>query len=120
MTGIMDKFDMSHKKAVTMVMVPAFIVSILFITGAGLTILDIVDAFVNNIGVAGCGLLEVLLIGWFFSPEKLRQAANEYSNFSVGKWWTYCLKIVTVMCFGCYAGISTKNIINEGSGGIFA
>jgi len=116
-TGIMDKFDLSHKKAVTMVMVPAFIVSILFITGAGLTILDIVDAFVNNIGVAGCGLLEVLLIGWFFSPEKLRQAANEYSNFSVGKWWTYCLKIVTVIVLGIMLVLNIKTYITEGYGG---
>jgi NSS family neurotransmitter:Na+ symporter len=116
-TGIMDKFDLSHRKAVTMVLVPAFIVSILFITGAGLTILDIVDAFVNNIGVAGCGLLEVLLIGWFFSPEKLRQAANEYSNFSIGKWWTYCLKIVTVIVLGIMIILNIKTYITEGYGG---
>ena len=52
-----DKFEMSHNKAVTVVLVPTFVLSILFITGAGLNILDIVDAFINNIGVAAGGVI---------------------------------------------------------------
>ncbi len=42
----------------------------------------------------------MILIGWFFKPEKLRQAANEFSNFSIGRWWTWCLKAVTVIVLG--------------------
>ncbi len=116
-TGIHDKFDVAYKKAVTIVLVPAFLLSMLFITGAGLTILDIVDAFTNQIGIAACGLLEVLLICWFFDPEVLRKEANEFSNFSVGKWWTYCLKIVTVVMLGVMTILNTITFITEGYGG---
>ena len=99
-TGIEDKWEMPHKKATTIVLVPAFILSFLFVTKAGLYFLDLADYIANNIGIVASGVIEVVLIGWFFSPEKLRQAANEYSNFSIGRWWLWCLKIVTVIVLG--------------------
>lgn len=111
-----DKFDISHKKAVTIVLVPTFVLSILFITGAGMNILDIVDAFINNIGVATGGVIEVILICWFFNPEKLRKEANEFSNFSIGKWWTYSLKFVTVIVLGVMLFLNTKGFIVNGYG----
>lgn len=99
-TGLEDKWELPHKKATTLVLVPAFILSFLFITKAGLYFLDLADYIANNIGIVASGVIEVVLIGWFFKPEKLRQAANEFSNFSVGRWWLWCLKIVTVIVLG--------------------
>ncbi|MDO4545452.1 MAG: sodium-dependent transporter [Bacillota bacterium] len=99
-TGIQDKWEMTHNKATTLVLVPAFVISLLFITGAGMYFLDLADYIANNIGIVMCGVIEVILIGWFFKPEKLRKAANEYSNFSVGVWWTWCLKVITVIVLG--------------------
>ncbi len=116
-SGIEDKFELAHKKATTIVLIPAFLISILFITGAGLNILDIMDAFINNIGVAGAGLLEVILIGWFFNTEKLRQEANQFSNYSVGKWWIYALKIVTVVVLGFMVISNTIGYMMNGYGG---
>jgi len=115
-TGFKDKFNIPHKRAVTFIFVPAFLLSILFITGAGLNILDIVDAFINQVGIAFCGVLEVILIAWFFNPEKIRQMANEYSNFKVGKWWTFSLKIITVAILGIMTIINTKDFIVKGYG----
>ena len=51
-------------------------------------------------GIVAGGVVEVLLIGWFFKPEKIRKIANDTSNFSIGKWWTWCLKFVTVIVLG--------------------
>lgn len=111
-----DKFEIEHKRAVTLVLVPTFLISILFITGAGMNILDIVDAFINNIGVATGGLVEVILITRFFNPEKLRQEANEFSNFSIGKWWIYSLKVVTTIVLGVMLFLNTKDFIVNGYG----
>ena len=99
-TPIQDKWELSHKKAVTIVMAPAFVLSFLFITGAGLYILDLADFIANNIGIVAGGVVEVLLIGWFFRPEEIRKIANDSSNFSIGKWWTWCLKFITVIILG--------------------
>ena len=116
-SGIADKFGLGHTKATTIVIVPAFVISIVFITGSGLIILDIVDAFINQIGIAGAGLIEVLLIGWFFNLESLRQEANQFSNFSVGKWWVYTLKIITVVVLGFMTISNIINFIKDGYGG---
>lgn len=116
-SGFHDKFDIEHRKAVTIVLVPTFVLSILFITGAGMNILDIVDAFINNIGVASGGVIEVILITRFFNPEKLRQEANEFSNFSIGKWWIYSLRIVTTIVLGVMLFLNTKDFVVNGYGG---
>ena len=115
-SGFHDKFDIENKKAVTIVLVPTFVISVLFITGAGMNILDIVDAFINNIGVATGGLIEVILITRFFNPEKLRQEANEFSNFSIGKWWIYSLRIVTTIVLGVMLFLNTKDFVEHGYG----
>lgn len=115
-SGMQDKFELHHKKAVTIVLVPAFVLSFLFITGAGLHILDIVDAFTNQIGIAVSGVLEVILIGWFFNPEKLRKEANSFSNFSIGRWWTWSLKIITVLVLGFMTVMNIKNFLTKGYG----
>ena len=116
-SGMQDKFEMSHAKAVTIVLVPTFLLSILFITGAGLNILDIVDTFINNVGVAAAGFLEIILVGWFFGTERLRKEANQFSNFSIGKWWGYALKIVTVVGLGIMLILNLKDYIVNGYGG---
>jgi NSS family neurotransmitter:Na+ symporter len=116
-SGVHDKFDLSHAKATTFVLVPAFVVSMLFITGAGINMLDIVDAFINNIGIVGGGLVEVILVGWFFNLEELRQEANRYSNFSIGRWWLYSLKFVTVVVLGVMIIINAVGYIKDGYGG---
>jgi NSS family neurotransmitter:Na+ symporter len=116
-TGIEGKFDFkSHKRATTIVLIPAIAVSLLFVTGAGLNILDIMDAFVNNVGLAFSGLLELFLLMWLSKPEKFRMLANEYSNFSVGKWWTYSLKIITLALLGVMAVLNTVQYITKGYG----
>ncbi|MBR2735862.1 MAG: sodium-dependent transporter [Firmicutes bacterium] len=98
--GVEDKWEMSHKKATTIVLVPIFLLSFLFITGAGLYLLDLADYIANNIGIVFCGVAEVFIIGWLFKPEKLRLEANRYSNFSVGRWWNFSLKFITLIVLG--------------------
>ena len=97
-------------------LIPSFLLSIFFITGGGLSILDILDAFVNNVGLAFSGILELILLMWFCKPERFRQMANEYSNFSVGKWWTYSLKIITITLLGIMAVLNTYQFITKGYG----
>lgn len=90
-----DKFGWSRKKVVTAMCIIGAIMSSVFATGAGLYILDIVDAFVNNYGIVVVGLLEVILIGWIVTPTPLREHANSVSHFKVGRWWDITIKFVT-------------------------
>ncbi len=116
-TAVKDKFEISHNRAVTFTLVPAFLLSIFFVTGAGLNILDILDAFINNIGLAVSGFLELILVGWFFKLEQIRQMANRYSNFPASKvWFIGCLKFVTVIMLGIMTFLNTRGFVLNGYG----
>jgi NSS family neurotransmitter:Na+ symporter len=75
-----------------------------YTTGAGIYLLDIVDHFINNFGIVISGLLEVILVGWFYKASRIREANNLVSDFSVGRWWNVMISIVTplVLLFMTY------------------
>ncbi|MDZ5010835.1 sodium-dependent transporter, partial [Clostridium perfringens] len=90
-----DKFGWARNKVVAVISIAGFLIGIIYSTGAGLYLLDIVDNFINNYGIVVVGLLEVVLIGWISTPDKVRNHTNEISYFKVGKWWNICVKFVT-------------------------
>lgn len=105
-----EKFGWGRKKVVTGMCIIGFLISSAFATGAGLYILDIVDAFINNYGIVVVGLLEVILVGWIVTPEKIREHSNKISYFRVGRWWDIAVKFVTPAML---IYIIVQNIIKE-------
>lgn len=101
--GIMDKFYISRHKAVIGYCMTAGLISMVFATGSGLLILDIVDNFINNFGIVMAGLLEVILIGWFFRLKTLQDHINPISDFSVGRIWVVCIMFITPLVLGVMA-----------------
>jgi len=99
-SGLIDKFALPRKKALNWACGVGFIISVIFATGAGLYILDIVDHFINNYGVALAGLVEAVVLGWFFNLEIIRKHINPISDFQVGNWWNICIKYVTPILLG--------------------
>ncbi len=92
--GIMDKFNMSRKKALSWSCGIGFLVSVFFVTGAGLYILDIADHFVMNYGVALGGLVETIILAWVIKyTDSIKSHVNPISDFAVGAWWIYVLNI---------------------------
>jgi NSS family neurotransmitter:Na+ symporter len=94
-SGIMDKWNASRKKVTTYVCAAGFLVSLIYITGAGLIFLDIVDNFINNFGIIISGMLEVILVGWLVKIHKIREENNLVSDFAIGHWWTIMIRFVT-------------------------
>jgi len=93
--SIIDKWKMSHIKANLTVSSIAFIIGLIFCTGAGLYWLDIVDHFMNFIALGISVLGSCLLIGWVFGAESIKEYANSISEFGVGKWWVFSIKYFT-------------------------
>ena len=102
-SGLMDKFKWDRKPTTSLLCVIGFLLSLIFTTQGGLLILDIVDHFINNFGIVFAGLVEVILLSWFFKLDSLREHANSLSDFSIGKWWNFCLKILTPIVLGYMA-----------------
>ncbi len=99
-SSLIDKFGWNRKIAATIFCAVGFGVSVVFATGAGLLILDIVDHFANNYGILLGGLAEMIFLSWVLNLEDVRKYVNAISDFSVGGWWNVCLKYVTTFCLG--------------------
>lgn len=87
-TAISDKFKLSHKKTTLVLCIVASIISLWFITGAGLAWLDIVDNWCNAFSLILVGILEAITIGWLFDPRKVLKEVNRNTvGFKMPAWW---------------------------------
>jgi len=109
-SSILDKFDISRKKLVNIVCLIGFTGSSLYATGAGVLILDIVDHFVANFGIALCGLIEAIILGYFLGTKEMREYINENSDFKIGVWWDITIKYITPLVLGF---MFISNIVTE-------
>ncbi|WP_243131690.1 sodium-dependent transporter [Desulfallas thermosapovorans] len=104
--ALMDKLALDRKVVTVIYTAVAASCSLLIATGAGLYILDIVDHFTNNFGIVFGGLIQVLLVGWFFKLKSLQDHINSVSDIKAGSWWVFSIKIITPLVAG-YTGIMT-------------
>lgn len=99
--GIVDKFNVSRTKAVLFGGGLSALISLVYATRGGLHILDNVDYFINQFGVAMLGLVEVVLIAWVFRKlTTYRDHANLVSDIKIGWWWIISLVVITPVVLG--------------------
>ena len=99
--GIQDKFQLNRVPAVLLGGGLSSIVSIIYATNGGLFILDTVDYFINQFGVALAGLFEVIFVSWYLKQLKpLQSHANAVSDIRIGTWWRICLSVITPIVLG--------------------
>lgn len=110
-----DKFGYSARKAAVTVGAVAGVVSVvLFSTTTGLNTLDVVDAFINNVGVVFSAIVMTLL-AYFAVPKvrALRKHLNLASSVPVPAAWDWIVGLVTpallaVMLFQALIGYVTE------------
>ncbi|MCW8819386.1 MAG: sodium-dependent transporter, partial [Ignavibacteriaceae bacterium] len=78
-SGAEDKFGINRKMLSTVLCFLGFVGGIIFTTNGGLFWLDIVDHFINNYGLVVAGLLECIVVGWFFNIDIIRKHLNKVS-----------------------------------------
>jgi NSS family neurotransmitter:Na+ symporter len=94
--GFKDSFPGVNRTWLTAAMCAgAFCLGLLFCTRSGLAWLDVIDNWANNYGLAIVGLLQCLLIGYFFSTHRVREFADDVSEIKLGGWWELCIKVIT-------------------------
>ena len=92
--AVMDKWKVRRPLLNGIITAIALIIGLLFATHSGLYWLDIFDHYLATYGLVIAALLETIFVAYVIGPELLRNYANQQSDFSVGKWWTFMLKIV--------------------------
>jgi len=101
--GVGEKLDLTPKKASLVVGVPAAVLSfVLFATSSGLPDLDVVDAFINNIGVVASAIIMCVVVAWLLRRTKLLQdhlnAVSE--SRMIGLWWRVLVGAVVPVLLG--------------------
>ncbi|MBD1370856.1 sodium-dependent transporter [Hazenella sp. IB182357] len=115
-----EKMNISRKAAVNWICGLGLLVSIAYTTRSGLSLLDIVDNFVNKFGILFSALVAMILIGWVGKQlNPLRDHINSVSDIQVGKWWIVMLKFISPLILSYILISGTISEINEpyGDGG---
>ncbi len=99
-SAIVDKFNVGRKMTVSVVSAIGVIGSLIFTTQAGLYWLDIADHFLTHYGIVVVGILEAIMVGWFFDTKHLRRYINKNSTMRLGAWWDVTVKFVVPLVLG--------------------
>jgi NSS family neurotransmitter:Na+ symporter len=94
-TGLKDKFSISRKKATFLTCGVGAALGLIYTTRGGLHWLSIVDHWALTYGIAVIGIVECILLGWFFKTSTLRKFINDVSEIRIGYWWELCIKFIT-------------------------
>ena len=109
--GFMDKFNSRRLRANFGVAFVGILVGLIFTTRSGYYWLDVVDHFMNSFALAAVGLLECVVIGYFYGTGKLRDYVNSKSEFSIGKWWDVMIMFVTPVVLAIAIALEIKDRI---------
>ena len=95
LASIVDKTRWNRTKVLSWICVVGFLVGLLFCLRTGEPWLSTLDHYINSyFGVLAIGLVECIALGWIFDLKRLRRHANERSDWQIGKWWEWNIKVV--------------------------
>ena len=94
LAAIVDKTGWRRSIVLPVMSVIGLGTGFVYITQGGLTWLGIVGDFIDGTwGIAFLGLLECIAVGWLWRVDWLRRHANERSDWTLGAWWDYLIRI---------------------------
>ncbi|MCD4824452.1 MAG: sodium-dependent transporter [Phycisphaerae bacterium] len=95
LASVVDKTGWNRDKTLIGISLVGLGAGVLYCLKGGLNWIGTIDDFVNGTwGIALTALLECLVLGWLFRLRRLRQHANERSDWKIGAWWTVCIRVV--------------------------
>ncbi|TYB31094.1 MAG: sodium-dependent transporter [Candidatus Mcinerneyibacterium aminivorans] len=93
-TGLKDTFKFKREKVALAVCAAGFVIGLIYMTRAGLYWLDVVDHWMNW-GLIIVGLMEAILIGWFYNTKKVAKDIDSTSAIKFGSLWVFSIKFLT-------------------------
>lgn len=100
-TSIVDKTGWRRSIVLPVLTVVGFMFGLVYVTRAGFNWLGTIDGFVNGTwGITFMGLLECVVLGWLWRIGTLRRHANSRSDWKLGIWWDYLIRMVIPVVLG--------------------
>ena len=101
LASIVDKTGWRRAVVLPVISVAGLGFGLFYVTQGGLNWLEVVDGFINGTwGIAFLGLLECGVLGWLWRINILRKHANNRSDWRLGWWWDYLIRIVIPILLG--------------------
>ncbi|MCQ2467322.1 MAG: sodium-dependent transporter [Clostridia bacterium] len=115
-TAISDKFNLDKKKTTLTICCIEGVLSLIYVTGAALAVLDIADYFINSYTLLLTGIGEVVVVGWFFKTSKVLEQVNKNTvKFKMPAWWFIpSIKYIAPVAL---TGLFIWNVVNLVKGG---
>jgi NSS family neurotransmitter:Na+ symporter len=99
--SIVDKTGWRRSIVLPILTVIGFLLGLFYVTEGGFNWLGTIDGFVNGTwGITFLGLLECIVLGWLWRIGILRRHANSRSDWKLGKWWDYLIRMVIPVVLG--------------------
>ena len=119
LASIVDKTGWKRCIVLPAMSLVGLVLGVVYITNGGLNWLGTIDGFINGTwGIAFLGLLECVALGWVYRIDKLRLHANARSDWKLGKWWSYLIRIFIPVILGT---LFLWNLFEDfGSGSFFS
>jgi NSS family neurotransmitter:Na+ symporter len=108
--SLKNKFGYERGKIVTIVCISGFLVSLLYSTSVGSTIIELFDKFLCNFGLLLNGLLEIIIIGWIYGLDNIIDGLNKNATFfKLGAKWKFMIKYIIpiIVAFLWISGMNT-------------
>lgn len=87
-TALADRFKLKARKTTKILCIVSALISVVFITKAGVAWLDIVDNWTNQYNMIIVGILECIVVGWVFKPKRVLDEANRNTkSYKMPAWW---------------------------------
>jgi len=101
LTGIVDKTGWKRSIVLPGMSLVGLAFGLVFVTQGGINWLGAIDGFINGTwGIAFLGLLECVVLGWLYRVETLRAHANERSDWKLGPWWNFTIRVLIPIVLG--------------------
>lgn len=114
LAGVMDKFGLTRRKAVYGIGgVLAVISVVLFGTSSGLTALDTIDHWANNVGIVASAVVMTVTVLWIRKAgTELSGHLSALSTFKVGRVWLVCVSVLGPVVLGYMLIATVVDLVN--------
>ncbi len=93
--GFADKFKISRQKGITAIAIIGVLLGLPYVLNASL--IEQIDFLAGSTLLVFVGLIEAMLIAYFFDAKKLITHANKYAEIKLGKAWVYMLRVAAIL-----------------------
>ena len=120
LASIVDKTGWRRGGTLITLSLVGLVIGILFCTQGGLTWLGTFDDFINGTwGITLTALLECFVLGWLFRLRRFRAHANERSDWKIGVWWDWQIRVIIPMVLAALFAWSLFDNLSDPRGYVF-